>query len=173
MDISTYAERLRHEVSAATALGGPDLAATAERLLLALDPAIRLVLLEALTDAAAEVSLTLPAGSVETRLRGRDLEFVVLGVAAPEHPEEAEETVEPTESDSADLARITLRLPENLKVKAEEAANDRGQSLNTWLVDAVRRAVRGGPVPPTPPLPPALDFVTRTSRTNRRMTGWA
>ncbi len=43
---------------------------------------------------------------------------------------------EPPEDDSQ--SRITLRLPESVKVRAEEAANQIGQSLNAWLVDAVR-----------------------------------
>jgi hypothetical protein len=36
-------------------------------------------------------------------------------------------------------ARITLRLPEGLKQRAEVAATTARQSLNTWLVDAGAR----------------------------------
>ena len=42
--------------------------------------------------------------------------------------------------------RITLRLPESVKTKAEEAATQAGQSLNTWLVNIVRAATRDGVV---------------------------
>ena len=36
-----------------------------------------------------------------------------------------------------------MRLPESVKVRAEEAAAELGQSLNAWLVDAVRDALDG------------------------------
>ena len=38
------------------------------------------------------------------------------------------------------MARITLRLPESVKAKAEDAAAASGASLNTWLVSVVRAA---------------------------------
>lgn len=174
MDITTYANQLRQEVTAATQLGGPDLASAAERVLLALDPAIRLVLMEALSDAAAEISSELPVGSVETRLRGRDLGFVIEGMDA-EHAEPdsvGPDTTAGEEPDSGDQVRITLRLPESLKTRSEELATERGQSLNSWLVDAVRAATRPGP--PAPPVPPLLDLRGGRGRgPSRRMTGWA
>ena len=44
------------------------------------------------------------------------------------------------------LARITLRIPESVKTKAEDAAAKSGQSLNTWLVNVVRAATRDGAI---------------------------
>lgn len=44
------------------------------------------------------------------------------------------------------MARITLRLPESVKNKAEEAAAEAGASLNTWLVNVVRAATRQGAI---------------------------
>ena len=38
------------------------------------------------------------------------------------------------------LARVTLRIPESVKLKAEIKAAEAGQSLNTWLVNIVRAA---------------------------------
>lgn len=181
MELTTYVERLRSEVAAATELGGPEIAAAAQRVLLAVDPAIRLVLLEALTDAAAEITTELPSGSVETRLRGRSLEFVLDGVGAHEGPAEAhpqDPEVEPID-ESGDQIRITLRLPEGLKQRAEELAVEVGQSLNSWLVDAVRDAASGGlrinlrshgvrfdyPSAPGAPKPPRAP--------GSRMSGWS
>jgi predicted HicB family RNase H-like nuclease len=170
MDISTYAERLRHEVAAATALGGDEAAAAAERMLLALDPAVRLTLMEALSDAAAEISAELPEGSVEVRMRGRDVELVVD--TDTEH--QRAPWVTPQEGDqdqaSADLVRLTLRLPPDLKTRAEDAATRAGQSLNSWLVAAVRSAtLQGrpdlGPTAPTSPSQPRVP--------GRHVTGWA
>ena len=54
---------------------------------------------------------------------------------APAFDEEAGEAV----------ARITLRIPETLKARAEALAPRRGQSLNTWLVGAARAAASERP----------------------------
>lgn len=148
MDITAYVEGLHRDLSAAAAAGGPEVQAAAERLALALDPAIRMVLLEALSHAAAEISQDLGGGSIDVRIKGRDPQFVVTPPPPP--APSAPETSAPGESESdADddieegpVSRITLRLPESLKQRAEDAASKRGQSLNTWLVGAVRRAAR-------------------------------
>ena len=50
------------------------------------------------------------------------------------------------EDEEGGLARITLRIPESVKTKAEDAAAKSGQSLNTWLVNVVRAATREGAI---------------------------
>jgi hypothetical protein len=167
MDIGTYVTRLRAEVSSATALGGPQTVEAAERMLLALDPAVRLTLLEALSDAAAEITSELPDGSVEVRLHGRDVELVVdAGAPAGRAPWVAPADTG-TDTGGGDLVRLTLRLPPDLKTQAEAAATQSGQSLNSWLVGAVRAATlpggaSAGPVPPQ-----------RPSLPGKHVTGWA
>jgi predicted HicB family RNase H-like nuclease len=47
----------------------------------------------------------------------------------------------PEQADEAFSARITLRLPESLKQRVESAAAREGASVNTWLVQALQRAV--------------------------------
>lgn len=175
MHLDTYTDRLREEVAAALALlGDSETQDLGRRLLLALDPAVRLVLLESLSDAAAEISTTLPGASVEARLRGRDVEFTADVAdpgadAAPVGMESPEEPVAEEATGPQDLTRITLRLPEHLKARAEEQATAQGVSLNSWLVDAVRRAAV--PAPPGPPPPPYPTHGARS--TARRLTGWA
>ncbi|GAA1155206.1 pilus assembly protein HicB [Ornithinicoccus hortensis] len=189
MELSTYIARLRQEVAAATELGGPEVVAGADRLLLALEPAVRLTLMEAITDAAAEISAELPAGNVDTRLRGRGVEFVVESIAPAEDEPESRGPADTEVEDSGAQVRITLRLPENLKVRAEELATETGTSLNSWLVEAVRTATRGsgihlggtgwsvdlpnipGFTPPAPPTPPGRPGQPRGR--SRRVTGWA
>ncbi len=146
MDITPYVNGLRRDLTTAAAAGSPEVQDAAERLSLALEPSLRMVLLEALSHAAAEISQDLGGGAVDVRLKGRDPQFVVTP-PPPELPEAehapAEPAVdadEPAEDDA--VARITLRLPESLKQRAEAAAADRDQSLNTWLVGAVRRALK-------------------------------
>ena len=77
MDITPYVDSLRRDLVAAAESGSDDVKAAAERLAMALDPSARLALMEALSHAAAEITAELPAGSVDVRLNGRELDFVV------------------------------------------------------------------------------------------------
>lgn len=65
-------------------------------------------------------------------MAGREPELVY--VAEPEPPAEQQ----PAGDDQS--ARITLRLPEALKVAVEAAADRDGVSTNTWIVRALSRA---------------------------------
>ncbi|MGH3371604.1 MAG: toxin-antitoxin system HicB family antitoxin [Nocardioidaceae bacterium] len=180
MDITPYVDSLRRDLAAAAEAGGPEARAAAERLSLALDPAMRLALMEALSQAAAEITSELPAGSVDVRLRGREPELVVdvptVPIAAatstgpPLPPEKGEE-----DEDDA-VARITLRIPESLKARAEEMAARTGHSLNTWLVTTIRNATRDHAVNVDIDLS-SLPFFEEMQRGpghrgGRRMTGW-
>jgi hypothetical protein len=148
MELTPYVERLRGDLSDAAAAGGPEAQAAAERLALALDPATRMVLLEALSQAAAEISGSLDHDTVDVRLSGREPEFVVTHLERDEPPAPPAPPAPPVppEPEDAGQSRITLRLPESVKARAEEAANQIGQSLNAWLVEAVRDALDGGRV---------------------------
>src|SRR4051812_35082490 len=133
MDITPYVERLRQDLTHAAAAGDEQVRDAAERLALALDPSMRLALMEALSQAAAEITTEMRDGSVDVRLSGRELEFVVehtapAPAAAPTQPPPGED-----EADDGATARITLRLPESVKTKAEELAARTGSSLNTWI----------------------------------------
>ena len=77
MDLQPYVDAVRHELAVAAAAGGPDAEALADRLTAPLESAIRLALLEALSEAAEQITRELAPGSVEVRLRGRDPEFTV------------------------------------------------------------------------------------------------
>ena len=85
MDITPYVDSLRRDLVAAAEAGGEDIRLAAERLVLALDPAARLALMEAISQAAAEITAELPTGGVDVRLAGRELDFVVH-VATPAPP---------------------------------------------------------------------------------------
>jgi hypothetical protein len=175
MDITEYIDTLRRDLAEAARAMGPEIEQTAQRLGFALDSSARLALMDALSHAAAEITNELDGTSVEVRLQGREPVFVVVRSAPPAEP------MAPADDggdDDSETVRITLRLPESLKAKAEELASGRGQSLNTWLVGAVRAATTPGltinvgpfgsgmPTPPTPPGP--LGRV----RTNKRVQGW-
>jgi hypothetical protein len=144
MDITGLVESLRDDLSRAAAVGGEEAWSAAESLLLALEPALRLTLMDALSQAASEISAALPGVVIDVRLVGREPVFVVEG---PRAPAAADQTFEP--DDGEPTARITLRLPEALKGRAEALAARRGQSLNTWLVSAARAAAAAGDGPPS------------------------
>ena len=114
MDLTPYLETLRADLAAAAAPGGPETTRAAELLGHSLESSARLALLEALSDAAAEITTRLPDATVEVRLRGREADLVVnqLAPAPPSPPP----PVPPAPADgSGDLTRLTLRMPEALK----------------------------------------------------------
>lgn len=167
MEFTPYLDALRRDLSAAAAPGGPEVSRAADLLVGALDASTRLCLMEALSDAAAEITERLGTATVELRMRGREADLVVTDATpAPPTP--------PPPPPDADLARVTLRLPESLKEQVERAAAAEGTSVNAWLVRAVAMAVHaeyrpgppGAPPPPPPPQPPRRG-------PGRRYTGFA
>src|SRR2546423_1282621 len=170
MDLALYVDQLQRQLAVAAESGGEEARAVAERLAAPLDSAIRLTLQDALAVAAEEITCELAPGSVELRLRGRELEFVVT--PAPADTPAADEAdgggvpLPPVEGDEGSMSRINLRLPDHLKARVEQAAPREGLSVNSWLVRAAAAAVeradpdrrRGGP---------------RPSRRTQRYTGWA
>ena len=143
MDITRFVDELRRDLAVAAQAGSDEVRAAAERLTMALESSVRLTLMDALSEAASEITNELQGTSVEVRLKGREPIFVVVGAAteAPVHADEPADTADDFEFDDDEtVARITLRLPESLKTRAEEMAARRGQSLNTWLVNATRSA---------------------------------
>jgi HicB family len=147
MDLTPYVARLQRDLAAAAAAGGDDARALAERLAAPLEAATRLVLLDALSAAAGEITSELAPGSVDLRLRGGDPEFVVAPAPRTERTAEAPRDVNmalPPEPDDGGTARFSLRLPEQLKPRVEAAAAQAGLSVNAWLVRVVAGAVEHG-----------------------------
>jgi len=151
MDLTRYVEELREELLVAAAAGGEDARQLAERLVAPLQSAARLVLLDALSAAAGEITSELLPGSVEVRLRGRDPEFVVTSPALEPSTDDVRRSPAPMPSNAGALSaldgddgatsRVTLRLPEPLKLRIEEAAARDGVSVNAWLVRTLAGAI--------------------------------
>jgi hypothetical protein len=167
MNLTMYVETLRQQLVAVADSGGPEGRAAVERLAPGLEAALRLVLLEALSAAADEITTELAPGAVEVRLRGSDPHFVVT-LATDEASDVATSasTANPTViaagDDEGGTSRLNLRLPEGLKAKIEEAARREGLSLNAWLVRAAAAAVEGTQAPTSPRRPAG----------SQRFTGW-
>ncbi|MBE9374298.1 toxin-antitoxin system HicB family antitoxin [Saccharopolyspora sp. HNM0983] len=144
MDLSPYLDQLRADLSSAASAGDEQTRHTAAVLSAALEPAARLAVMNALSDLAAEVTTQLDGQVVDVRLDGRDVRVVVSG--GPDSPatEHEEPLPPPPNLDSGDISRITLRLLDEIKGQAEQAASTQGVSLNTWVAQAVQTALRGG-----------------------------
>src|SRR5690606_30239298 len=171
MDLSPYLEALRRDLSVAAAAGGPEIARAGELLAGSLEASARLCLMEALSDAAAEVTTKLGTASVDVRLRGREAELVVTTME-PE-PEAAPPAGGPPPEASGDVKRNPLRLPAQLKVSVEWAAPNEGFSVTAWLVRAIRAAGSSGRPTSTPPSPPRPPFPPGRASFGRRVTGYA
>jgi hypothetical protein len=144
-------------------------------MLLALEPALRLALLEVLSQAAAEITAELPTGVVEVCLRGREPELLVdvptPSAVPPGGPTPAADLPRAGEDDGA-VARVTLRIPESVKGRAEALAAEAGVSLNTWVVNVLRAATGRTAAPPdldltSIPVPGSPAFGA-----GRRIKGW-
>lgn len=188
MDTTKYTEQLRRQLAVAAQSGTPAAQEAAEHLLAALEPTAKLMVVELLSDAAQEISTAVAPGSVDVRLRGKKATFVVDVPQGPEVEKvvaqavaNAEAEVEAAadaqaQADAAEeaqvladvaaaaeddaTARTTIRLPDALKQRAQDAANAQGVSLNTWITRAVGLYLKPGPK-------------SRRGRAAAYYTGWA
>lgn len=148
MELTPYLSELREQLVLAAEAGDAPTAAAAERLAVALEPAARLALLGALSEAAAEITAEIAPGSVDVRLRGRDPEIVVQPAPAPAEPA-ADLDPWAGAADDAAMTRINLRLPQDLKERVEEAARAAGLSVNAWLVRSAAASLARSSAAPT------------------------
>jgi len=136
MQIDGYVQALREDLARVAAVGDESTARAAELLAVALESALGRRLLEALGEAALELSGQLEDGRVEVRFAGGDPELVLV---------RDEEATAAEPADEAFTARISLRLPESLKARLETAAARDGVSVNTWLVQVLARVAEPRP----------------------------
>ncbi len=148
MNLTIVLESLQEDLQGAAELGDDRVAAVARRLSDVIASSLRLKLFDVLSQAAAELSSKLPSGHIEVRLAGQEPEFVYVDTTGGETGVTGEEL----------SARISLRLPESLKVAVERAAAREGISTNAWLVRAIARATEAR---------------TQTHMTGKRLTGYA
>ena len=168
MDLTPYVDDLQQRLALAAEGGGDEARQIAERLAAPLEAATRLILLEALSNAASELTRDLAPGSVEIRLRGLDPEFVVTQPPTPEYADVATHVSEPATAsaaldfDETSTSRTTLRLPDQLKSRVDEAASADGLSVNAWLVRAIAAA-----------LEPKQRKTAQKEARGEQFTGWA
>ena len=136
MQLDGYVQALREDLARVAAVGDESTARAADLLAIALESSLGRRLQEALAEAALELSAQLEQGNVEVRMAGGDPELVYVNDA---------DTAPVEAVDGVLNARITLRLPEGLKSRLETAATANGVSANTWLVQALNRALEPRP----------------------------
>jgi HicB family len=180
MDLTPYVTALRDDLAAAASVGDEQTARAGTALAGALEPAVRLALMNALSDLTTEISDSLDDHSVSLRLRGREVDVVVDRTPAADEPAEEEPPAGgffagPSSSpfvgpggafrrpgfdrtgftppgrpgagagaDMGDISRMTLRLVDQIKGQAEQAAASQGMSLNSWISQAVQGALHDG-----------------------------
>lgn len=145
MHIRPIIDGIRSTVTAqgAFATDEPAVDAAVAHLLDSLEPTLRQAAFELAQQAATEVQAQLPDRTVEVVLSDGD-PMLRVGEAT----DDAEAAAEPEDFD----ARITLRLPPRLKHLIEDAAESSGDSVNSFVVDALsqrarrQRGSRGGRV---------------------------
>ncbi|MFT4294439.1 MAG: toxin-antitoxin system HicB family antitoxin [Micropruina sp.] len=160
MDLNPYLGAVAADLEKATALADDATRELTARVAVAVEPALRLAMTQLLADAAAQLTSELGTAVITVRMDGRE---PVLDVQEQAAPAPAPTAPAPAGSDGPaeddGVARVTVRLPEQLKRRAEGLAQSADQSLNTWIVQAVRRAAQA----------PHTDH----RNSSRRVTGWA
>ena len=150
MQMAHHLHAIQEDLASAAALAGDEATAeAARRLSQALGSSLHLRLLDIVSEAAADLSAVVP-GRIDVRLAGRDPELVYV---EEEEPAPAAPT---SPAEDALSARITLRLPESLKLQIEVAATAESTSVNSWIIRALARGLE-----------------SRPHRPGRRLTGYA
>jgi hypothetical protein len=150
MQMAHHLHAIQEDLAAAAALAADEpTAEAARRLSQALGSSLHLRLLDIVSEAAAELSAAVP-GRIDVRLAGRDPDLVYV-------EDEEEPAPAATAGDDALSARITLRLPESLKLQIELAASGENASVNSWIIRALARGLES----------------RSTRSTGRRLTGYA
>lgn len=118
-------------------VAGPEATELGAQLMAALQPAIRQTFLDVLCAAAAEVSSQLVGQKVEVKMVDGDPELVVTR-------DDSGTSARFDDDDDIDMSetRITVRLPSNLKEIIADAAQAAGDSLNAFVVDALKTQTR-------------------------------
>lgn len=135
MDIDTVIGQVNAMIYGQLRMAGDDPAveAAGEAILTVVEPALRQAAMALAEQAAAEVGAQIPDRTVDVVLSDGQPNLIVRDTGEPI-------TVNTDELD----ARMTVRLPDDLKDEIETAASDLGDSVNTFVVRALSATARQG-----------------------------
>ncbi|PTR26608.1 hypothetical protein C8K36_105180 [Rhodococcus sp. OK519] len=148
MDLTEYTARLRDDLTAAAALGDEQTQRIAQALAAAMERSAQLMLVSALSDLAREASEEMGDRTLHVRFDGTDVKVESArrrpdrDSANAERPSDPSDAFRTLEDMTGDISRVTLRLVDQIKSRAEEAAVQDGMSLNSWVSQAVQGALR-------------------------------
>jgi hypothetical protein len=154
MQLNSYLSAVAYDLDRATQLADDATRDVARRLVTVLEPGLRMAMVQLLSDAAAQLTSELSGPVVTIRMDGREPVWHVVFTDSQDAGNAAADAA----GDDEGTARVTVRLPEAVKRRAENLAQASGQSLNTWIIHALRRATTTDATP---------------TRSSRRITGWA
>ncbi|MGI8921786.1 MAG: toxin-antitoxin system HicB family antitoxin [Solirubrobacteraceae bacterium] len=164
MQFDELIHRVCDQLATSAALGDEGTQQIAATLATTVEPAVRLAIMDALADAADEITaalLDVPGGPVvAVRLDGDQLRVDVTRG----QPQAAARSAD----DGDASARISLRLSEALKADLEAAAGRDGLSVNSWLVRAATDALAAG----SGSLSWGRSGPGGRSHNSQRITGW-
>src|SRR3954463_13616860 len=121
-------------VSQATiASSDPAVESAVTQLVAALGPALQVAAMEIAEQAAAEVRAQLPEHTVDVVLSDGDPALRISDAPAASSARPNPEDLD---------ARTTLRLPPSLKQLIEDAAQNTGDSVNAWVIEALGKRAR-------------------------------
>lgn len=164
MNLDPYLASVAADLDRATALADEQTRQVVTRMATAVEPALRLALMQALSDAAATITSELTDAAVVVRMEGRD---PVLSVhrteAAPPAPPAPPAPEPQFDLEDGETARVTVRLPQSLKNHLDRLADEAELSLNAWVVQTLRRATSSA----------STGVGTTITHSARRATGWA
>jgi len=128
MDIESIVQQVQATAEGQLRIAGDNAAvqAAGDAVLVALEPALRQAASSLAEQAAAEVSAQLPENTVDVVLSDGQPTLVVRRTGDSK-------TINTEDLD----ARMTVRLPEDLKDDLEVAASELGDSVNTFVVKAL------------------------------------
>jgi hypothetical protein len=138
MDIDTVVAEFKAIVHSQLRLAGddPSIEAAGEAILSALEPALKQAGSSLAEQAAVEVGSQLPDHAIDVVLASGQPTLVVRSTS---------DLITVNTDDCA--ARITVRLPEDLKEDLESAASDTGDSVNTFVVRTLAGRAKASKVP--------------------------
>lgn len=135
MNTAAIVAKLEDQLAAQGRLASSDPAAeqVVEALLVSIAPALRQAALDIVEQAAAEVGAQLATDQIDVVLQDGEPSLVVRSEAA-----ESSFTADDLE------ARMTVRLPSNLKSAVEEAADNAGDSVNSFVLKTLATGTTRG-----------------------------
>ncbi len=167
MNISEHVEALRTALASAASVGDDHSREVAENLTSAVAPALQLqallmaaALAENVNEHTNSVHVDVVVTPEGTNLRVTPLE--------PEYVAADPDFEIPSMGENEESIRITLRIPESVKVQVDALAQRTGKSLNAWIVAAIKRVVAQDLTMPSGP----HRGNSRTSGVSGSLRGW-